>query len=114
MEQGDVELLQLARLYQPVLWAPEKAVLAEQAWRLYLAEQPGAERTEAAAKEAASTKNTPALRVRIPPPSLATCLLWQRVSVRKRSVRAARSSEAGVCVRGCIAAPEGSSVLCSV
>lgn len=86
---------QLTHLYQPVLWSPEKAVLAERAWRLYVAEQPSVERTEATVKEAASTKNTPALRVRFGPSRPTTCHVWQSCSSRTRLVRLPHVSEAG-------------------
>lgn len=69
----EAELRQLAHIYQPVLWAPDKAVLAERSWGLFSADNPGVERTEAASKEAAAAKNTAALRVR-PRPHARCCL----------------------------------------
>ena len=63
-EQDDEELRQLAQVYRPVLWAPERPVVEKRCWSLYSAERPGVKWCEGAAKEANSEKNSTVLRVR--------------------------------------------------
>eukprot|EP00892_Ulva_mutabilis_P012160 jgi/Ulvmu1/9316/UM050_0065.1 len=56
-EGEDEELSQLAHAYRPVLWAPDKAELAQRCWNMYAATRPGAVKNDRTAKEAAAEHN---------------------------------------------------------
>lgn len=63
-ETEDEELRQLAHVYQPVLWAPDKAEAAQRCWQHYAADRPGVVHDDRLAKEASSEKNAIVRQVR--------------------------------------------------